>query len=732
MDEGKRPTNIALVQKVLQAARGNPVAPLLPGSQQHSVPPLPPPQPKPYVSTSYASAGTLLFRYAARPRGIETVRWSPDGTRIVISNGKTLQVLSLTSNKQPSFIDENLPKSILSMTWSPDGNIAAVAADGTMHIWNAEDSGLPLIFQEKLPNSLIAWSPDLTRIAFPGKDETVQVVSLLNRQTVMYECRSRGLFGSEKRENAYLHQICWSPDGTHLAALSQERSVFVWSTNGGGQHFSPEPRYKSRDKGALSFAWSADGTSLAAVSQERSIFVWSTNGSRQRFSPKPRDRYKYHRDFSLSPDGTSIALFSYGSIELWNFCQNNYFAITYKYIHEHKGHPKRGYSGEYYQNLHPIRTMSWSPDGSRIAFAFLDGTIRVWNTDGSGPPLIYNHSDVFEKAFLAWSPDGKYLAFTSRSYLDTDSEVRIWYLGDDDALIYRGHLDSIKALAWAPDSKRITSASCDSLQVWNVSDAFIDEPDFSIVWSFEQLPDGTPIASASDGRKIHFFDAAGQKQPFIDDNIADSFVAKSPNGKYIARVFNKTTIQVANADRSGRSFSYTNHSRAVLVIAWSPDSTRIASASEDGTIHVWYVNGNGQPVIYQAHSGMIQSLAWSPDSTCIVSASKASEDAIHVWNAHDGRQLFIYRGHNYRAFGIFVSSVAWSPDGKRIASSTSGAPDAPNSIGKIVHVWNADGSGPPFIYKGHDSGVSLVKWSPDGTKIVSVSEDGVVLVWSAG
>ena len=96
---------------------------------------------------------------------------------------------------------------------------------------------------------------------------------------------------------------------------------------------------------------------------------------------------------------------------------------------------------------------------------------------------------------------------------------------------------------------------------------------------------------------------------------------------------------------------------------------------------------------------------------------------MQIWNADGSGQPFIYEGHTYYAWVVSVASVAWSPDGTRIASGSSD---------RVVQVWNADGSGEAFIYKGHSDEVLSVAWFPDGTRIASTSRDKSVQVWSAG
>ncbi|KZP17409.1 WD40 repeat-like protein, partial [Athelia psychrophila] len=70
-----------------------------------------------------------------------------------------------------------------------------------------------------------------------------------------------------------------------------------------------------------------------------------------------------------------------------------------------------------------------------------------------------------------------------------------------------------------------------------------------------------------------------------------------------------------------------------------------------------------------------------------------------------------------------VNSVAFSPDGTKIVSG---------SDDKTVRVWDAvtgQAALPPL--EGHEDWVMSVAFSPDGTEIVSRSSQGTVRLWDA-
>src|SRR5215510_10552671 len=65
-------------------------------------------------------------------------------------------------------------------------------------------------------------------------------------------------------------------------------------------------------------------------------------------------------------------------------------------------------------------SVSWSPDGQRVAAGSADRCVRIWNvTTGAVEHLLDGHQASVRS--VAWSPDGRQLASGSR-----DQTVRLW------------------------------------------------------------------------------------------------------------------------------------------------------------------------------------------------------------------------------------------------------------------------------------------------------------------
>ena len=109
----------------------------------------------------------------------------------------------------------------------------------------------------------------------------------------------------------------------------------------------------------------------------------------------------------------------------------------------------RGHTGR-------VRSVSWSPDGTRIASASRDGTVQVWNALTGETRLIY-HGHAGRVHAVAWSPDGKSIASGGE-----DTTVQVWDAGRGSHLFtLREHTRSVLSVAWNPTGSRIASGSQD-------------------------------------------------------------------------------------------------------------------------------------------------------------------------------------------------------------------------------------------------------------------------------
>jgi WD40 repeat protein len=109
--------------------------------------------------------------------------------------------------------------------------------------------------------------------------------------------------------------------------------------------------------------------------------------------------------------------------------------------------------------------------------------------------------------------------------------------------------------------------------------------------------------------------------------------------------------------------------------------------------------------------------SFSPDGAQILGGGTL-DGAVRVWDAASGKELLVLDGHEGAVY-----AAAFSPDGTRIVSG---------SEDDTARVWDAVSGKELFVLPGHKDGVSSAAFSPDGARIISGSYDGTVRVWFVG
>ena len=514
----------------------------------------------------------------------------------------------------------------------------------------------------------------LRNIKEPSDELKRNVIERLQQGS--YEIREQNQLIGHKGE---VNGIAFSPDGSKIASVSDDKTVKFWNVNGKLLNSC-----EGHNDQVLRVSFSLDGQIIASGSADRTVKLWSINGQLLKILVGHTERV-YGVSFRF--DGQVIASASNDrTVRLWNLDGQLLKVLV--------GHTDQ------------VWGVNFSPDGQMIASGSFDKTVRLWNFDGQLLNTLKGHTDrVYGVNF---SPDGQIIASSS-----FDKTVRLWNLDGQLLNTLEGHTERIYGVSFSPDGKKIASASADrTLRFWNFDETLLRvlEGHTDHIWQVNFSPDGQIIASASDDKTVRLWNLDGQLLKILEGHTDQVYgVSFSPNGQMIVS---------ASADRTLRLWTWDGiflkalegHTERVYEVSFSPNGQMIASSSFDKTVRLWNVDGRLLTII-KGHSDVVWGVSFSPDGQII--ASSSADGTVRLWGL-DGTLLKIIEGYNDRIY-----RVSFSPDGQMIASASSDG---------TVRLWGLDGTLLRTL-EGHTDRVNGVSFSPDGQIIVSSSLDRTVRLW---
>ncbi len=254
---------------------------------------------------------------------------------------------------------------------------------------------------------------------------------------------------------------------------------------------------------------------------------------------------------------------------------------------------------------------------------------------------------------------------------------------------------------------------------------------------------------------VYYYIAIAQTEPHLGlplGHLAQVNYAEYNNAEnLIVTASDDFTVKIWNASKGKLLHTLYGHRWNVVMAKFSPDDSKILSSAQDGSLKIWNVIDGALLLELDGHDEEIVYAEWSADNERIFSASV--DGIIKIWNAKNGNVIYCID------VKVDLLSVQWSKDEQYILISTVKGDILVWNIHKesaIVFlnipklkraIWSPDNhnllaytseeifeygpkeNSPEHKINNFQSDITLVDWSPDGSKLLITTSNGESFVW---
>ena len=641
-----------------------------------------------------AQTGEVMAVLSAHEGPVMSATFDTLGARVITAGfDKTARVWDASTGELLNTLQGHERQVLLARFMDDGVRVITASEDGTFRVWLASTGEQLQVLSS--PAGLIqifAIDSDEANIAIADFEDAVHLCSLATGE----------LLHTLNKHEKWINHLAFSTDGRYLVSASDDNTAQVWSVATGESVASLASLPDIEDA-----QFSRDGSTILTASSDDVLRFWDAATGTSR----------HERDF-----GNAVA--KIGSQRRVRLSADGRFAVV---AAEEGAAIFDAEAGKLLKILRhgeeTIKFAEFSPDATRVV-TVSDENFRIWNVT-SGEPAHTLQGPKLDDDWLSSLLTASYNADASRVVGVANGKAWIWDALNGKLLSTLQQSESVGEefgivhAVFDPGGTRLVTTSLEGLvTIWDADSAerlrVLDNHTGTVLFAqFDPLGERLVTASRDGTARLWSTQDGGELRVLKHEQ--DSFVTRARfdlSGRRVLTVTSQGAAHIWDA-ADGKLLHSMSVGTNLRDAKFSPDGERVVTIKRYGEAGIWDTQDGSRIATIDGHRGDV---GWAEFEIGAEHVRTLSRGELITWSIPSGQLVDKRYIEGYQSSSVFSPDRSWFV---RVPS---------DGVPRVARLGE---SPEPIRLSAHVDSVTGALLSPDGMRVLTLSDDGTARIWDA-